>query len=102
MTASEILTRWGSVASVFCQPSAWLTMLHIARAGDHGITRPKLREMPGVAGCPMCTSTVKKYTAAGILRVEEFPGTRGKELRFFITEKGLRFLRLNPEPAAQQ
>lgn len=98
MTAADITTRYGTVQSVFNKPTAWFTLLHIAAAGEQGVTRNMLKALPGCAGGSMVgLSVLQKWEAAGLITSQLRKARHGHPRRWFhITPKALQLLRLDP------
>ena len=100
MTASQILNQWDPVSRVFVKAGAWMSLLRIAATGDEGLLR---RDMATFGTVPMA-ATLRVWLKAEIIRMtEEFNGGGNcrpprRHRRYFITEKGLSLLRLQPEP----
>ena len=99
MKASEILNQWDPVSRVFVKAGAWLSLLRIAAKGTEG---PARRDMATFGTVPMA-ATLRSWTKAGLITMkEEFNGGGNatpprRHRRYFITDKGLQLLRLDPE-----
>jgi hypothetical protein len=98
MNAAEILKSWRGTCKPLSQTSAWLSLLYVAEAGPAGILRTKVKQQPGVTENCMSSSSLKKWTAAGLVTVRRIPNPNcGRpSTHITITPKGLRFLRLDP------
>lgn len=103
MTATDILNRWEPVSSLFIKAGSWLGLLRIAAAGQRGLLRS---EIHAFGGGNIVRTTLNQWLHAGIITVTREPNTNHKgnnprhtyyRQRFFITEKGLRLLRIDPE-----
>lgn len=103
MTATDILNRWDPISSLFVKAGSWLGLLRIAAAGPHGLLRSEIRAF-GTGN--IVRTTLNQWLEAEIITVQHEPNTNHKgnnprhtyyRQRFFITEKGLRLLRLDPE-----
>ena len=103
MTATDILNRWDPISSLFVKAGSWLGLLRIAAAGPHGLLRSEIRAF---GSGNIVRSTLNQWLQAGIISVTREPNTNHNgnnprhtyyRQRYFITEKGLRLLRLDPE-----
>ena len=84
----DIIKSWEACAPVLQKPSAWVTLMRIAAAGEEGIrlTGKALHLASGVDH-----RTMDKWERAGLIRIKR-PEEGIKT--GYILEKGLRLLRL--------
>jgi hypothetical protein len=98
MTASEILNQWDPVSSVFRKAGTWIALVRLAKAGSQGCS---LGDWPNsLGGVVPKRSTMNRWQTAGLVEYTETPRGRAHIIKrtWHITEKGLRLLRLDPEP----
>ena len=86
--AEHIIHSWETCSPVLQRPSAWVTLLRIAAAGEKGIrlTGKSLKLPSGVDH-----RTMGKWESAGLIRIERPDG--GIKIGF-IQPKGLKLLRV--------
>ena len=86
--AKDMIKSWGACCPVLQKPSAWVTLLRIAAAGEEGIrlTGKALHLASGVDH-----RTMDKWERAGLIRIKR-PEEGIKT--GYIEAKGLRLLRL--------